>query len=424
MVCSRSLAIGKDLVCLPDASCQTRPAMADLLPLRALPAARVRTGFLLAAAGLVGLTAAALPLRARLNLSSVLLLFLAVVVLVSVVGGPWPALTSAFAAAGLVNYYFTAPRHTLRIEDGNNVLALAVFVAVAALVSGVVVVLAARTDQVRRNTEQAAAAEIRAAEAEIAIAGDRTRSALLAAVSHDLRSPLASAKAALDSLLSPAVSFDAADTRELLLTAEESVDRLVGLVEDLLQMSRLRAGALAVSMEEVDVATAIAAALEFLRVPTGVVDVGVAPDAATVWADEALLERVLANLLANALRFSPPGRYPRVDARRLAGGKGNGNGAIEVAVTDSGPGVPIADQALMFAPFQRLGDSDTSTGVGLGLAIARGLTEAMGGSLEPRTPNAGGMSMVLQIASAETEADAVERQLNEEHAAAWTVLPG
>ncbi len=382
--------------------------MADFLPVRALPAVRVRAGFVLAAAGLIVLTAAALPLRSRLNLSSVLLLFLAVVVLVSVVGGPWPALSSAFAAAGLVNYYFTAPRHTLRIQDGTNVLALVVFVLVAALVSGVVVVLAARTDQVRRHTEQAAVAEIKAAEAEIAIAGDRARSALLAAVSHDLRSPLASAKAALDSLLSPAVSFDAADTRELLLTAEESVDRLVGLVEDLLQMSRLRAGALAVSMEEVDVATAVAAALEFLRVPSGVVDVIVAPGAATVWADEALLERVLANLLANALRFSPPGHYPRVESRVLADaagagkstGTGTGTGTIEVAVTDAGPGVPAADQALMFAPFQRLGDSDTSTGVGLGLAIARGLTEAMGGMLEPRTPRAGGFSMVLRIAGA------------------------
>lgn len=400
--------------------------MANFLPLRALPAARVRAGFLLAAAGLVGLTAAALPLRARLNLSSVLLLFLAVVVLVSVVGGPWPALSSAFAAAGLVNYYFTAPRHTLRIEDGNNVLALVVFVAVAALVSGVVVVLAARTDQVRRNTEQAAAAEIRAAEAEIAIAGDRTRSALLAAVSHDLRSPLASAKAALDSLLSPAVSFDAADTRELLLTAEESVDRLVGLVEDLLQMSRLRAGALAVTMEEVDVATAVAAALEFLRVPTGVVDVVVAPDATTVWADEALLERVLANLLANALRFSPPGRYPRVDARYLpsAHDAANDNGAMEVAVTDAGPGVPAADQAVMFAPFQRLGDSDTSTGVGLGLAIARGLTEAMGGTLQPRTPRAGGFSMVVRIAGAGQGSDARSERVCNEGAAATKMPPG
>lgn len=351
--------------------------------LRSVPAPRVRGGFVAAAAGLTVLTLAIAPLRSRVELGSTLLVFLLLVVLVAVIGGPWPALTAAVAAFVLVNYFCTAPLHTLRIDSADNLFELVIFLAVAAVVSGVVVVLAARTEQVRAIADAAA-------QARIAIEGDRTRTALLAAVSHDLRSPLASAKASVGGLLSPDVRFDAADTTALLRTADESIDRLVALVEDLLQMSRLQAGALAVSMEEVDVRTVIDDALAFLRVPTGVIDIEVAADATTVWADETLLQRVLSNLLTNALRYSPPGSYPRVGARRH-------RDSVDLVVSDAGPGVPAAEHDRMFQPFQRLGDTDTDTGTGLGLAIARGLSNAMGASLTPAMTPGGGLSMHLQL---------------------------
>ena len=357
--------------------------MSLLLPLRTVPARRVRAGFVAAALGLTVLTLAIIPLRDKVDLAGTLLVFLLLVVLVAVIGGPWPAVSAAGAAFFLVNYFFTPPLHTLRIDSTNNLLTLVVFMVVAAVVSGVVVVLAARTEQVRLSADAAA-------QARIAIEGDRTRAALLAAVSHDLRSPLASAKASVGSLLSTDVHFDAADTAMLLETAAESIDRLIALVEDLLQMSRLQAGALGVSMEEVDVRTAIDDALAFLRVPTGVIDIDIADDAATVWADETLLQRVLANLLTNALRFSPPGLYPRVGTRRVGE-------IVDLVVSDAGPGVPETEHDRIFQPFQRLGDTDTATGVGLGLAIARGLSQAMGASLTPATTPGGGLTMHLRL---------------------------
>jgi two-component system, OmpR family, sensor histidine kinase KdpD len=356
----------------------TRPLL-----LRSVPARRVRAGFVTAAAGLTVLTVAIVPVRDRVDLGSTLLVFLLLVVLVAVIGGPWPAVTSAAAAFVLVNYFFTSPLHTLRIDSANNLFTLVVFLVVAGVVSGVVVVLAARSEQVRATADAAAVARI-------AIEGDRTRAALLAAVSHDLRSPLASAKASVGSLLSTDVHFDAADTTALLNTAEESIDRLITLVEDLLQMSRLQAGALAVAMEEVDVHSAIEDALAFLRVPVGIIDIDVAADATTVWADETLLQRVLANLLANALRFSPPGHYPRVSSRRA-------EAMVDLTVADTGPGVPATEHARIFQPFQRLGDTDTDSGVGLGLAIARGLSHAMGATLTPTDTPGGGLTMHLLL---------------------------
>lgn len=351
--------------------------------LRGVPARRVRAGFVTGAVGLTLLTVAIVPVRDRVDLGSTLLVFLLLVVLVAVLGGPWPALTSAAAAFVLVNYFFTKPLHTLRIDSANNLFTLVVFLVVAAVVSGVVVVLAARSEQVRATADAAA-------QARVAIEGDRTRVALLAAVSHDLRSPLASAKASVGSLLSTDVHFDAADTTTLLRTAEESIDRLIALVEDLLQMSRLQAGALAVAMEEVDVRSVIDDAVAFLHAPTGVIDIDIAPDATTVWADETLLQRVLANLLANALRFSPPGCYPRVSTRR-------DDDVVELSVTDAGPGVPAAEHDRIFQPFQRLGDTDVDSGVGLGLAIARGLSHAMGASLTPTATPGGGLTMLLRL---------------------------
>jgi two-component system, OmpR family, sensor histidine kinase KdpD len=227
---------------------------------------------------------------------------------------------------------------------------------------------------------------------------DRLRTALLSAVSHDLRTPLASAKAAVDSLRSPDVQFSDVDRDELLATAGESLERLARLVENLLDMSRLQAGALAMSPQLISLAETIPTAIDNLDDATREVTIHVPDDLPEVYADPALLERALANLLSNALRYSPPGQPPMVIASEHGG-------QVEVRVIDHGPGVPAADWDRIFLPFQRLGDRDNATGVGLGLALSRGLVEAMGGTLTPDTTPGGGLTMTLSLPAAEPATD-------------------
>ncbi len=219
---------------------------------------------------------------------------------------------------------------------------------------------------------------------------NRMRTALLAAVGHDLRTPLASAKAAVSGLLSSDVKIGAADRRELLEAADESLDRLTALVEDLLDMSRLQAGALDVLESPTAVDEVVARALDALGETSRAVRVDVPHDLPDVAADPGLLERVLANLIANALRFAPPQHPPLVTASALVG-------RLEIRVIDQGPGIPADSYEAVFAPFQRLGDTDNRTGVGLGLALSRGLTEAMGGTLSPEETPGGGLTMVVSL---------------------------
>ena len=205
---------------------------------------------------------------------------------------------------------------------------------------------------------------------------DRMRTALLSAVSHDLRTPLASARAAVDGLRSHDVAFSDADREELLLTVDESLERLTRLVDNLLDMSRLQAGALGFEPQPMSMADAVARALDDLGPAGRGVALHVPDEPPEVNADPALIERVLANLLANAQRYSPPGRPPMVSISDHAG-------YVETRVVDHGPGIPATEWDTVFLPFQRLGDRDNDTGVGLGLALSRGLVEAMGGTLSP-----------------------------------------
>jgi two-component system, OmpR family, sensor histidine kinase KdpD len=232
-----------------------------------------------------------------------------------------------------------------------------------------------------------------AAEAEAAkpiAEADRMRTALLTAVSHDLRSPLASAKAAVTSLRSPEVHWTKADREELLATADESLDRLTRLVGNLLDMSRLQAGALSLFPRPVGVDEIVARSLDDLG-PAGekvMVDIPEALPEVTV--DPAILERVVVNLTENALRYSPPGQPPLLTASTLGD-------RVELRVIDRGPGIPEKERDRMFVPFQRLGDTDNTTGVGLGLALARGFTEAMGGTLSAEETPGGGLTMAVTM---------------------------
>jgi two-component system sensor histidine kinase KdpD len=235
-----------------------------------------------------------------------------------------------------------------------------------------------------------------AAEAEAArpiAEADRMRTALLAAVSHDLRTPLASAKAAVTSLRSHDVQWTPEDQEELLATADESLDRLAHLVDNLLDMSRLQAGALSVFPRPADLEEIVSRSLDDLGPAAAQVIVEMPDTLPEVRVDPAILERVIANVTANASRYSPAGSPPLLTASALGD-------RVELRIVDRGPGIPESDRDRVFVPFQRLGDTDNTTGVGLGLALSRGLTEAMGGTLEPEDTPGGGLTMSLSLPAA------------------------
>jgi two-component system sensor histidine kinase KdpD len=247
----------------------------------------------------------------------------------------------------------------------------------------------------RRTLSRLAAAAARALEAR-QLAGeaaqareladiDRVRAALLASVGHDLRTPLAAIKAAVSSLRQPDIDWPAAERAELLATVEESSDRLDALVDNLLSMSRLQAGVLSVHPQPVALDGVVAQA-----VLNTTVEVDVPEDLPLVRADPGLLERAVANLVANAVAVSPA---VLVQARRAGD-------VVELRVIDHGPGVPAADRERIFAPFQRLNDHTATGGLGLGLAIARGFTDAMGGTLTPTDTPGGGLTQTITLSLA------------------------
>ncbi|MGW0508066.1 ATP-binding protein [Streptomyces olivaceoviridis] len=246
-------------------------------------------------------------------------------------------------------------------------------------------VLAAFAAHAGSAVERARLAEA-AAEVEPVKAADRLRTALLRAVGHDLRTPLAAGWAAVTSLRSRDIEFPPEDRDELLATADESMAKLNRLVENLLDLSRLEAGALTLDLRATSLEEVLPTALA--DVPD--VDVVDLEEIPAVLADPPLLERVIANLAGNAARHTPDGRKVLVTASVLAD-------QVELRVVDRGPGLPAEGRDRLFEPFQRLGDTDNATGLGLGLALARGLTEAMNGTLSPEDTPGGGLTMVVSL---------------------------
>ncbi|MGW3357224.1 ATP-binding protein [Streptomyces bungoensis] len=231
----------------------------------------------------------------------------------------------------------------------------------------------------------------RADEAKALAEGNRIRTALLAAVSHDLRTPLAGIKAAVTSLRSDDVEWSEADQAEFLAAIEEGADRLDHLVGNLLDMSRLQTGTVTPIIRETDLDEVIPMALG--GVPEDSVDLDVPETLPMVDVDRGLLERAVANVVENAVKYCPPGEPVLVSASAMAD-------RVEVRVVDRGPGVPDEAKSRIFEPFQRYGDSPRGAGVGLGLAVARGFTEAMGGTLNAEDTPGGGLTMVLTLPTA------------------------
>lgn len=235
--------------------------------------------------------------------------------------------------------------------------------------------------------EQRLSAE--AARAEQLAATDRVRAALLAAVSHDLRTPTAGIKAAVSTLRQRDVAWTEEEQEELLATIEDSTDRLTTLITNLLAMGRIQAGAVSVHPTSVPVDEVVGRAI--LATGTHDVEVDVPEDLPFVVADPGLLERVIANLITNAVRYSPAGAVPTVRASTPEVDR------VRIDVVDHGPGVARSQWDEMFVPFQRLGDRDTRSGVGLGLAIARGFADAMDAVLTPAPTPGGGLTMTLSL---------------------------
>ncbi|KQM57710.1 ATP-binding protein [Agreia sp. Leaf210] len=469
-----------------------------------LTARRRILGFVLALGGGPLVTWLLVTLRSDESITSDVLTFQLVVVLVALVGGIWPALFAALLSGLTLDFFFVSPLYTVSVGEPLHLLALALYVVNAVLVSVVVDTAARRSRQARRaaaesellasiagsvlrgqdalqalvdRTREAfrlnevrlkaldgsilassslsefeaeagagtetvsraastiavgdratlelcgpdlAASERRllgviAAQMDQALehrdlaatasevgplaVADRMRSALLAAVGHDLRRPLTAATAAVSGLRSTEVELSSHDRTELLDTAQESLDSLADLVTDLLDVSRVEAGVLAVSMHAIDVEDVIVPALDELELGPDRVELALDGDERPpVLADEVLLQRVLVNLLSNAVRFSPEGAKVRLSASAF-------RGRVELRVVDSGPGVPGERRDEIFVPFQRLGDTDNSTGLGLGLALSKGFVEGMGGTIEAEDTPGGGLTMVVSLPAVQPAAE-------------------
>lgn len=456
-----------------------------------LSRSRVLTGWVTALLGPVLLTALLSALRDVVGLPTELMLFLALTVLVALVGGLWPAIVSAVVGFLLLNWFFTLPTGKLTVAEPENALALGVFVLVAAGVASVVDLAARRTTEAFRARAEASAlaavsrsvlsgedtaaalvARLRetftleavsllartatgwdvlatdgvdpalapeAAQAVLVVDEDRvlaltgrvlpasdrrvleafasqvgivleqerlraqaeqarvlgeadaTRTALLAAVSHDLRTPLATIRASVDGLTSADLDLDDADRAALVGTLSESTARLERLIDNLLDLSRLQTGSVRPVLRATSLDEIVPFAIE--GYPPGAVVLDVPDDLPLVHTDPGLLERVVANLVSNAVRHARPGS-PVVVGSVVVGDD------VVVRVVDDGPGVPDDVKAHMFAAFQRLGDTSGS-GLGLGLAVADGLATAVGAELGVEDTPGGGLTMLVTVPLAE-----------------------
>ncbi|MFF8827867.1 DUF4118 domain-containing protein [Streptomyces sp. NPDC015131] len=222
--------------------------------------------------------------------------------------------------------------------------------------------------------------------------GNRIRTSLLAAVSHDLRTPLAGIKASVSSLRADDVEWSDEDRTELLANIEDGADRLDHLVGNLLDMSRLETGTVTAVIRETDLDEVVPMAL--LGVPDDSVHLDIPETLPMVAVDRGLLERAVANIVENAVKYSPPGEPVLVAASALAR-------RVELRVVDRGPGVPDEAKDRIFGAFQRYGDAPRGEGVGLGLAVARGFLESMGGTVTAEDTPGGGLTMVLALRTAD-----------------------
>jgi two-component system sensor histidine kinase KdpD len=296
------------------------------------------------------------------DLPAAILLYLVPIVLAASRWGRGPAITAVIAAILAHDLLFVDPRGTFSVARADEALGLALLLFVA-------LVTAQLADGARRGAETAR-------EVAIARRSDELKTALLRAVTHNLRTPLASIKASVSGLRQPEATFADEDRAELLAEIEEEADRLDRLVTNLLDASRLEAGGVIVSRHPQDLAELIGAVVDRIQARLGLagrqLKLEIPDELPPVSCDYTQIDQVVTNLLENAVVHTPPGTAVVARAQRQ-------NGAVRVEIVDSGPGIPPADRERLFRPFER--GRTRAPGTGLGLTIARGFVEAHGGKL-------------------------------------------
>jgi K+-sensing histidine kinase KdpD len=331
---------------------------------------RSSSSYLVASGAALLVTTAMLPARGTLGVLNVLLIYLLLSFVSALVLGPGPAAFGVVVAFLAFDFFYIPPFHTFTAAKPAHVLALFIYLGIA-IVTGQLV------SRVRSRTEAAA----------VLAQSDQLKSALLAAVSHDLRTPLAAIKASATSLLDSSVNWDERSRTDFLSAINEETDRLTLMVSNLLDLSRIEAGVLKPDKEWYDVAELIedvAARMTARAEESGhqlITDVQ--PDLPLTRFGYVEIAQVLTNLTENALKYTPPGTRITLAGRLKAG-------EIELAVRDSGPGIPESELNRIFDKFYRLDPRSRISGSGMGLAISKGLVEAHGGRIRAERGPSGG----------------------------------
>jgi two-component system sensor histidine kinase KdpD len=327
-------------------------------------------GLLASAGSVVFVTAAIAELKAYVPVLSLGVLYVFAVLPVAVFWGIWLAALVSVASMLAFNWFFLPPTHTFQLSDGANWLALAVYLVTAIVVSALAASARRRAELAEQREREAAALAGEVLEAEALRRSDAIKTAVLHAVSHDLRSPLTAIVAASSVLANPELVLAEADRVELISTIRSEAERLDRIVGNLLDLSRLDGGVAAPHPELWPPEELVGRAVEELGPEAERVTADINADAPPVRVDAVQIERVLVNLFDNALKFSPPGTPVQVRAEER-------DGELLIHVIDQGPGVAAGEREAVFEPFRR-GDGVASRGAGLGLAIARGFSEANG----------------------------------------------
>ena len=346
------------------------------------------------------------PLKDVAPVVSLGVVYIPGVLLISIIWGLRLGLLASLLSAAAFNWFHLPPLSQLDVAADHDLVALAVFVIVAAASSTLAELARARAAESERRREEAdrALAELaeltrerdrmqaEAIEAEALRRSDELKTSLLRSVSHDLRTPLTSIIAAGAALDSPSVTAD--ERRELSEAVVEQGQRLSRLVENLLDVSRLQTGNAEPHREPVDLPGLLEAARHSIGVHGEVVRLALDPELPALSADPAQLERAFANLLDNAVVHGKG--EPVLVRSRLVGPR------VVIRVVDRGPGIPEQERTRIFEPFYRAG-GNSGSGSGLGLAIARGFIEANGGEIAVESLPGQGSSFVVSFSVPELE---------------------
>lgn len=339
-------------------------------------------------ASVLAVTCVLVLLRDAINSTTVAFALLLLVLSSATFFGRNPALLASFIAMLCFNYFFLPPYHTWTISDPQNLVAWAAFTITAIIAGELSAYARRRARESERLYDELQSAFKAATEAEALKQSEKLKSALLDAVTHDLRTPLTSIKAAVTTLLDSegghrTIELDSSGRAEFLEIIDEETDRLNRFIESMVELARIEAGAVKntdvlASVEEI-ILTALDRAGRLLADYRVRLDID--SDLPIIRVDARAIAEVVYNLIDNAVKYSPPGSMITLAARPY------GN-VVVISVMDEGRGIPEEMRERVFEKFVRVG-GENSKGLGVGLAIARGIVEAQNGVINV-TPGDGG----------------------------------